>query len=151
MYDQHHHQHQHKHQHENLTDAHHAWTWGAVWRGGEGGDLVTIFLNIFWTNLFFFFLLFTWGIWISCFIWIGFEPFQCWLVLLLGKEIMNCLFHQIFCQSLPEGAWGAVSSIHIGKAWADHRMTRHLTSLTSQSLQGRVVTVGELKKEKKVF
>ena len=24
---------------KNLTDAHHAWTWGAVWRGGEGGDL----------------------------------------------------------------------------------------------------------------
>ena len=41
---QHYHQHQHQHQHENLTDAHHAWTWGAVWRGGEGGDLAIFFI-----------------------------------------------------------------------------------------------------------
>ena len=27
---------------KNLTDAHHAWTWGAVWRGGEGGDLTMV-------------------------------------------------------------------------------------------------------------
>ena len=31
---------------KNLTDAHHAWTWGAVWRGGEGGDLTMWFVNI---------------------------------------------------------------------------------------------------------
>ena len=58
----------------HLTDAHHAWAWGAVWRGGEGGDLKMVrqFFSSspFWVVL-------TWGIWISCFMWIGFEPFQC--------------------------------------------------------------------------
>ena len=76
---------------KNLTDAHHAWTWGAVWRGGEGGDLTMWFVNIAsifsttknWNTCS---IVLTCGIWISCFIWIGFEPFQCWLVLLLGRE-----------------------------------------------------------------
>ena len=60
--------------------------------------------------------------------------------------------HLTVChQSVPESAWGAVSPVHVGQAGADHRVGRHLTSLTSQSLQGRVVTVGELKKEEKFF
>ena len=67
------------------------------------------------------------------------------------KSQKKVVCQQMFCQSLPESAWGAVSSVHVGKARADHRMTGHLTSLAAQSLQGRVVTVGELKKEKKVF
>ena len=60
--------------------------------------------------------------------------------------------HLTVChQSVPESAWGAVAPVHVGQAGADHGVGRHLTSLTSQSLQGRVVTVGELKKEEKVF
>ena len=66
--------HQHLGEDAHLTDAHHAWTWGAVWRRGEGGDLVMVgqlfdSLTICVVP--------TWGIWISCFMWIGFEPFQC--------------------------------------------------------------------------
>ena len=85
-------------------------------------------------------------------------------MLLLGRKIIkiikSTLIHVNLAsvrlikshkKSLPESAWGAVSSVHVGKARADHRMAGHLTSLAAQSLQGRVVTVGELKKEKKVF
>ena len=36
----------------HLTDAHHAWAWGAVWRGGEGRDLVAMDRQIFFSDNF---------------------------------------------------------------------------------------------------
>ena len=43
--------HQHLGEDAHLTDAHHAWTWGAVWRRGEGGDLVMVRQLFFFNHL----------------------------------------------------------------------------------------------------
>ena len=50
----------------------------------------------------------------------------------------------------PESAWTTVAGVHVGQPGADHRVAGHLVALASKSLQGRVVTVRELKR-KKVF
>ena len=50
----------------------------------------------------------------------------------------------------PESAWTTVAGVHVGQPGADHRVAWHLVALASKSLQGRVVTVRELKR-KKVF
>ena len=50
----------------------------------------------------------------------------------------------------PESAWTTVAGVHVGQTRADHRVAGHLVALASKSLQGRVVTVRELKR-KKVF
>ena len=50
----------------------------------------------------------------------------------------------------PESAWTTVAGVHVGQTRADHRVAWHLVALASKSLQGRVVTVRELKR-KKVF
>ena len=148
MYDQHHHQHQHKHQHENLTDAHHAWTWGAVWRGGEGGDLQS-FHSI---SRLFFFLLVLPGVFGSLAL--------CGLDLNRSSVDLCCCWKRRKCSHFnyqnpsksnkPESAWTTVAGVHVGQPRADHRVAWHLVALASKSLQGRVVTVRELKR-KKVF
>ena len=73
-------------------------------------------------------------------------------MLLLEKEKMVIFqLNQNKSKSIkPESAWTTVAGVHVGQPRADHRVAWHLVALASKSLQGRVVTVRELKR-KKVF
>ena len=133
---------------KNLTDAHHAWTWGAVWRGGEGGDLQS-FQSI--SRLFFLVLPGVFGSLALCGLDLNRSSVDlccCWK---REKMVTFQLNQNPSNPSIkPESAWTTVAGVHVGQPGADHRVAWHLVALASKSLQGRVVTVRELKR-KKVF
>ena len=67
-----------------------------------------------------------------------------------GKGENGHISITVYKSNKPESAWTTVAGVHVGQTRADHRVAWHLVALASKSLQGRVVTVRELKR-KKVF